>query len=519
MSEFREIFHFDDEFGVVICKNCACAVPLDDISGHLKSKHKLISPEDRADIVRQRRELDGLVANEPRYPDPDHPPLPYLPVCRFVSGAANERHIAEHFKKLHGWVNDAKVGVHRGGRTLDRPWIHPVSYQRFSKLLGWNRLFVVAHGREEPQPTSLSDMVDLSCSRQEVVKEQLRKEQATIDAERDAAQFEANPWLQTVGWARITWIATLNKPLEGEASLERACESMWRVVNRGVMDSLQEVVGHTVLAAFNKVSGEGQLSRPVHSRLTAATIKSYAEVWKEVLMRIWRIYKYQSVYPQFASLITWQQIESLVNHDLKGRDHDSLLVKAIAVTGRLAEGWASAAYMSPRLSAINTVARLAMVSYATAQVNADVEEIQSRLKCNRVSALAQTKSLLERIDEMITRFMGLHVHGCISGPMNYLLRIRSYATVVHFNQTGQGRIDWEGDTIISGSVSFAMNDLRLLCIAWSKKRGSTSVSTWLLLGGMKPELSRGGSDTLPWSVDGYYKPDRVQHLDRQKDKG
>jgi hypothetical protein len=107
-------------------------------------------------------------------------------------------------------------------------------------------------------------------------------------------RFEANPWLNRVGWAKHLagldreWLAeTVRKPEKPERALDKVCWAVETVIWKAQQASRASVVGFAAMNYINRREmGNNTNEKPFNARQTGKTIVKYSNWWLEVVRYI-----------------------------------------------------------------------------------------------------------------------------------------------------------------------------------------------------------------------------------------
>jgi hypothetical protein len=124
MKIFERLFLHHRECQVVICKRCQFAVNPASLRGHIQSKHKTVTEEQCAQVIRFISRLSQVAQNpeQVKYPNASSPAIPVILVyanglrCVFeVEGrecnyTCRERSAIQKHCRTHGYQNPRKEG-------------------------------------------------------------------------------------------------------------------------------------------------------------------------------------------------------------------------------------------------------------------------------------------------------------------------------------------------------------------------------------------------------------------------
>lgn len=149
MDQFTKVFTHLPEYGVVVCTRCQYAVVPAQIPGHIKTKHRSISAQQRQSIAEAVATLSNIAqaAEEVQYPSATSPAVVGLPVYRdrlrcikeTAYGTCNyicrERTgITRHCREQHQWKNPrrrGRVSREQASEPTEQIWVEQQLYQRF----------------------------------------------------------------------------------------------------------------------------------------------------------------------------------------------------------------------------------------------------------------------------------------------------------------------------------------------------------------------------------------------------
>lgn len=147
-------FTFLDAYKTLICRECAFAVLVNEVSTHLLKRHRAITAADRRDLVKKAAELQDAKRSQADlqafvFPFPTITCVPYLAApkkdglkcskCAYI--ARQVQKIQEHCKTKYKWENMQRPGrpelkrkmttQNELGKKHEVPWVEGVSCQRF----------------------------------------------------------------------------------------------------------------------------------------------------------------------------------------------------------------------------------------------------------------------------------------------------------------------------------------------------------------------------------------------------
>ncbi|KAK0701093.1 hypothetical protein B0T26DRAFT_652963 [Lasiosphaeria miniovina] len=145
--------------GVLICKSCRYACLIQEVTNHLRTKHRHLSAQQRATIQKAVGRLPSLFHNQDSL---NFFTLPACPVpaildlagphfdglkcdrCQYI--ARQDRLTQEHCRIAHDWVNPRKPGrTTREIPAFSNPWRSGVPCQRFfssRRASGWFEVII-----------------------------------------------------------------------------------------------------------------------------------------------------------------------------------------------------------------------------------------------------------------------------------------------------------------------------------------------------------------------------------------
>ena len=208
----------------------------------------------------------------------------------------------EHCGVVHQWKNKESRGrpkKDRIGQIPSVPWRTGVHCQRFFKQGHKSQYFEVQPVSTGPPPTPriASRKSQLEAAKKEIERAfaKAEEEEARQIKETDEAK-EPNAWLRRVGCvghlASVdrkkvrTFVAPVNPEKEpGLAILDTAFE--W-LIQDAQYHAVRGVVGLQALFEANKKEVEKETNMPFDSWIGITTIERYVEVWKQLLLFVFR---------------------------------------------------------------------------------------------------------------------------------------------------------------------------------------------------------------------------------------
>lgn len=154
---------------------------------------------------------------------------------------------------------------------------------------------------------------------------------------------------------------------------------------------------------------------------------------------------------------------AMLDQNVGDDEYRSGIVSGLAVLG-LDENcaWKGPSRATRSLSAVVTVSRMLVLYRAKLERSRKVREWTTKGGFSRATALRQAPAVFELVQKMVHEFMTLTAFGGKPTPMNWILMLRTYGLKVHYGTTADGVVDWVGDRLLYGHVSFSMSDLRAM---------------------------------------------------------
>jgi superfamily II DNA helicase RecQ len=206
-----------------------------------------------------------------------------------------------HCIEKHQWKSTRKGGRpkrHITGPRNDTPWRTNVKCQRFFVQGPKSRYFEV----HDPDPQVPSRAQIQSRIRQfHTARQEMEAAfRAAEDKEsREIKEFEEsrepNPWLRRVGWA--AHLAGLDRDMvrewvepvgDEEPELQVLCKAFDWMIQNAQYTTVQEVVGQAALFEVNKKEADRETQMPYDSWMDITTVRSYTQVWRQILCYIIR---------------------------------------------------------------------------------------------------------------------------------------------------------------------------------------------------------------------------------------
>jgi hypothetical protein len=321
------------EFRVIVCKKCEYAVLPSQIDGHFMPKKPtgLKRPSKKSHglsrvtcerIKRDVAQIQGLIPNplalqESEFPFPlaTAAPIPALGQpkmngmrckvqvegreCGYICCSLQQ--MQEHCGEMHQWKTKQKGRPRkenpRSARTV--PWQTGIHCQRFFKQGHKSQYFEVQPVETGPRPTprmaSRTDQFKAAKQEMQRAFEKAEEEEKRQTKETDEAK-EPSPWLRRVGC--IPHLAGVDRkevrelvePVdeEEEPNLAIMCTAFEWLVEDAQHHVVRGVVGIHALFEANKKEVEKETNMPFDSWMDMTTIERYVEVWKQLLLFVFR---------------------------------------------------------------------------------------------------------------------------------------------------------------------------------------------------------------------------------------
>ena len=217
MESFRYLFTHFPAYLIVICKECGRGITQGQLRKHLEASHQGLTPSTRRAMVQAAQDVPDWArhAHEVVFPAPTDALLPYLPVwhdglrCQDYRGVYRGlQNMQTHCRKAHRWTNQRKRGRPSCGQRREAAimWETGVSCQKFNYNGELARLFQVEAaelaGRPPLQEEDPIQQAMEASFRQTVTALEAAQQTAHELIRPDENRFEANPWLNRVGWAK-----------------------------------------------------------------------------------------------------------------------------------------------------------------------------------------------------------------------------------------------------------------------------------------------------------------------------
>jgi superfamily II DNA helicase RecQ len=311
------------EFRVIICKECKYAVLPNHIDTHFTGKPHNLGIKERRRIANEVAEIDGLIGNEEAlrrwhfpFPPPTSSPVEGLAKpktggfqCRLGVTGKECKYICftvdgtrRHCVEKHQWKSTNKGGrgkKHAAHPDINTPWRTGVKCQRFFVQGPKSGYFEV----QATDPDQIPSRVQIR-SRIDQFKEAKREMEAAFRAaeakeRREIKEFdearESNPWLRRVKWQAHTAgldaekLRELVSPVgDNEPELQVLYRAFDWMIQGAQYTTVQEVVGQAALFEVNKKEAKQETQMPFDSWMDITTVRSYTQVWRQILGYIFR---------------------------------------------------------------------------------------------------------------------------------------------------------------------------------------------------------------------------------------
>jgi RecQ family ATP-dependent DNA helicase len=452
-------------------------------------------------------------------------------VVRFtVSG------IRAHCIEKHQWKSTNKGGrgkkhpVNPDGNT---PWRTGVKCQRFFIQGAKSGYFEVQ--ATDPEQIPSRAQIRSRIDQFKAAKHEMEAAFRAVEAKerREIKEFdearESNPWLRRVKWQAHTAgldaekLRELVSPVgDDEPELQVLYKAFDWMIQGAQYTTVQEVVGQAALFEVNKKEIKQETQMPFDSWMDITTVRSYTQVWRQILGYIFRAedtepedrpayqltssqaINIQGVRGEIRKFREWkdengkqrgsgneetgegeeeecesdEEIEkmrviqrevlrlciSLLNHPLQDNEYKSAIISGLAVLGMKDDGgWLNAEDYTPKYSAVIKLARLMVVQEAYERKKEAMRQLQE--KDNEITeaiAREQTVSYYHLIGKMVKRFMTMANGKRDPTPMQWIFQARSYGFKIRYTTTAEGCIQWIGDTILYQQIRFSMAEVRTM---------------------------------------------------------
>ena len=299
-----EPFVYCEEYKIILC--CRSGRIADELETHLESKHKNIGKNERKRMVREAQAMPGIIQKREELRQFQLPvrivdanPLLEPPRtdglqcrdCQYINRRV--RHMQDHCRNKHGWVNRQKRGrISRlQAQGCQVPWTTGIHCQRFFKsghASGWFEVARPAQGQESPAEEEQGFDI-LAQAEAEL------EDEPTEDIEKQSQQVEPNRWLNRVGWHvhlqgldRHQLLQARGALSDDEVELGRICEGVDRMAEAGRDVVLQLTIGNAALFQLNSNTAGSKARKPFHAHVGEDTWARYTEVVKTVFRIILR---------------------------------------------------------------------------------------------------------------------------------------------------------------------------------------------------------------------------------------
>lgn len=524
---------------VVVCSECKHAVLPGSINTHLRDDNKHRMPqEDRTRIIAQIQAIEGLITeraelNRLALPLASNPPIPELQPprtdgmqcqlqdeaqrpCRFI--ICNEDEIRKHCRTKHGWVNQQK-GRPKAGKEVQVPWRSGVHCQHFFvRGPGAQYFEVQAAASSQAMPSGDFDLEAIKKELGQAIEQAEEEERRQITEPEESR--EPNSWLRRVKWPRHLEgfdrkeLRGLIAPVdEDEPELQILCKAFDWLIQDAQYHAVEEVVGSEALFEVNKKEVNKETQVPFDSWMDITTVKTYAEVGRQLLRYIFRSkniepekrpayelterqqMRIEDVWTSIEELVWWKEEQAgdsesregeeeeeesdeeiewmgriqrkilrlwmaLFNQPLQDNEYKSVVISGLAVLGmREDDGWLDAEDYTPKYSAVIKLARLMVVREAYERRREAIEQYENRgLSAKKAGEKASSHYVLTR--GLVHAFMTMAHDGKDPTPMQWLYRSRSYGFKIRYTTTAEGKIQWIGDDILYPHMRFSMTKFR-----------------------------------------------------------
>ncbi|KAL6151134.1 hypothetical protein ACJQWK_10445 [Exserohilum turcicum] len=81
---------------------------------------------------------------------------------------------------------------------------------------------------------------------------------------------------------------------------------------------------------------------------------------------------------------------------------------------------------------------------------------------NKETAASRAPSYHELVKEMAGRFITLQAYGGDVTPIDFVLRLQAFGVKIWYTTSGEGVINWVGDTLHYGQIEYSMSQLRCM---------------------------------------------------------
>ncbi|KAJ5117457.1 hypothetical protein N7448_011089 [Penicillium atrosanguineum] len=307
-----DLFQYNTEHRIWICKACQTGVAPASIVGHLRNKRHRTHPTARteahrlavAEEVWKATPFDPLT--EPfRPPAPECRPIVGLPIHEGYACPDCDSYTARSLQTIRHHRRTAHSRRGRRGRPqeTDRPRtpVKPVSCQRFFEVGKASHFFTVTPEARAHRASQALRMTDAEFV-QSQIDEALRRSDGIAEVEDTIAPVEsditeASPWLQLTRWPEyvrgnafsdVARLAALPDPMT-----EPILVLIEHSVRRLIQLALESISSHRInefdqvrLNSF--VHRPGVWERPIQVKLQRSTYTRYQQVWVRLLSFVYR---------------------------------------------------------------------------------------------------------------------------------------------------------------------------------------------------------------------------------------
>jgi superfamily II DNA helicase RecQ len=503
MDDLTRLFEYHPSHHVIVCQNCAIAIPPPQIVTHLQQRHPATSVVERQGIAAAAHELPSLAWKpaELSLRTAVRTPLPGLVgstnglVCQVEECGYTclaPRRIRAHCQKEHGWASAQSRGGDvrkKDKQPSNRLWKDCQPCQRLFKAAGWPAYITVESVASEGSVGEVQGKVKAQRQRMQAKRDAA----AALDTIGDNRRTAPNPWLELTGWlphlrgqARAALLQARLVPdrhsdaahlQEPDSDLEDACKAMRRAIQHAFASCRPEVVGRPALELIERrETGAESSEKPFYAQQKVFTIRSYSDKVVSILCYLWRTWdRNERPYAindrqamvmahlkdppddesrrETLHLLCINLWITLLEQTLPDDEYTSPLLSGMAVLGLRADhlggGWASAHEFSPTLSALITTSKALVVHYAY-------------LTRERMILRDPTTAppVYELVKEASAKFMTLANYDSPVCPMNRMLRLRTLARTLAKQRNTLGVVSWDGAKILVDRQSFTLIDLQ-----------------------------------------------------------
>jgi superfamily II DNA helicase RecQ len=151
---------------------------------------------------------------------------------------------------------------------------------------------------------------------------------------------------------------------------------------------------------------------------------------------------------------------SLLDDETKDDAYKNALISGLGVWGMDERGgWKSALQYTTDLSAIVTVSKMLVLYRANRTRTGRIEQLVAG-GMGRVEAADAAPAHVDLVRDMARRFMLLAAFDGQPSPMDTIIRLRTFGMAIRDDTAADGKVDWVGDKVLCGSISFTMGQLR-----------------------------------------------------------